>query len=102
MIVVKGATGHTGKPAAETLLAGGANVRVVSRDARKLDQFVARGAEAFVGNVEDRQSMAKEFEGAEADYLVGPEDATQPRAHQERLSESYAAAVAFARVPYVV
>jgi len=104
MIVVTGATGHTGKPAAETLLAGGANVRVVSRDAKKLDQFVARGAEAFVGNVEDRQSMAKAFEGADAVYLVVPEDATQPdlRAHQERVSESYAAAVAFARVPYVV
>jgi uncharacterized protein YbjT (DUF2867 family) len=104
MIVVTGATGHTGRPAAETLLAGGANVRVVSRDAKKLDQFVARGAEAFVGNVEDGQSMAKAFEGADAVYLVVPEDATQPdlRAHQERVSESYAAAVAFARVPYVV
>jgi uncharacterized protein YbjT (DUF2867 family) len=48
--------------------------------------------------------MAKAFEGADAVYLVVPEDATQPdlRAHQERISESYAAAVAFARVPYVV
>jgi uncharacterized protein YbjT (DUF2867 family) len=52
MIVITGATGHTGKPAAEALLTDGANVRVVSREAKKLDQFVSRGAEAFVGNVE--------------------------------------------------
>jgi uncharacterized protein YbjT (DUF2867 family) len=104
MIVITGATGHTGKPAAEALLAGGASVRVVSRDAKKLDQFVARSAEAFVGNVEDRDAMAKAFEGADAVYLVVPEDASQPdlRAHQERISDSYAAAVAHARVPYVV
>ena len=104
MIVITGATGHTGKPAAEALLAGGANLRVVSRDAKKLDEFVARGAEAFVGNIEDRRAMAKAFEGADAVYLVVPEDTTQPdlRAHQERVSESYAAAVAYARVPYVV
>src|SRR6201981_4223886 len=104
MIVVTGATGHTGKRAAEALLADGANVRVVSREAKKLDQFVSRGAEAFVGNVEDRHAMAKAFEGADAVYLVVPEDASEPdlRAHQERVSDSYAAAVAFARVPYVV
>ncbi len=104
MIVITGATGHTGKPATEALLAGGANLRVVSRDAKKLDQFVARGAEAFVGNVEDRPAMTKAFEGADAVYLVLPEDASQPdlRTHQERVSDSYAAAVASARVPYVV
>src|SRR5579863_8511751 len=104
MIVITGATGHTGKPAAEALLAGGTSVRVVSRDAKKLDQFVARGAEAFVGSAEDRDAMAKAFEGADAVYLVVPEDSSQPdlRAHQERISDSYAAAVAHARVPYVV
>src|ERR1700751_829824 len=104
MIVITGATGHTGKPAAEAQLTGGANLRVVSRDAKKLDQVMARGAEAFVGIVEDRHAMEKAFEGADAVYLVVPEDVSQPdlRARQERVSDSYAAAVAFARVPYVV
>src|ERR1700721_127481 len=104
MIVITGATGHTGQPAADALVGSGANVRVVSRDAKKLDQFVALGAEAFVGNVEDRHAMAKAFEGADAVYLVVPEDTSQSdlRAHQERISDSYAAAVAFARVPNVV
>src|ERR1700719_5121293 len=104
MLVITGETARTGQPAADALLASGANVRVVSRDAKKLDQFVALGAEAFVGNVEDRHAMAKAFEGADAVYLVVPEDTSQSdlRAHQERVSDSYAAAVAFARIPYVV
>ncbi|MFY9729006.1 MAG: NAD(P)H-binding protein [Candidatus Acidiferrales bacterium] len=104
MIVITGATGHTGKAATEALLAGGANLRVVSRDAKKLDQFVARGAEAFVGSVENRDAMAKAFEGADAVYLVLPEDTSRQdlRTYQERVSDSYAAAIASARVPYVV
>ena len=104
MIVIVGATGHTGRPAAEALLAGGEKVRVIGRDAKKLEQFTQKGAEAFVGNVEEVASMTKAFEGATAVYLVLPEDISNQdlRAHQERVSDSYAAAVANARVPYVV
>jgi uncharacterized protein YbjT (DUF2867 family) len=104
MIVITGATGNTGKPATQALLAGGAKVRVVGRDAKKLEQFVHGGAEAFVGNVEDRQAMAKAFGGATAVYLVLPEDISQQdlRSYQERVSDSYAAAIAKAGVPYVV
>jgi uncharacterized protein YbjT (DUF2867 family) len=104
MIVITGATGHTGKPAAETLLAKGEKVRVIGRDAKKLAPLVQKGAEALVGNVEDPSSMTKAFEGATAVYLVLPEDVSQEdlRAHQERVSDSYAAAIANARVPYVV
>ena len=63
-----------------------------------------QGAEAFVGNVEDPASMTKAFEGTAAVYLVLPEDISQQdlRAHQERVSDSFAAAVANARVPCVV
>src|ERR1700732_334483 len=55
MIVVTGATGHTGKPAAERLLAKGEQVRVIGRYREKLETFVRQGAEAFVGNSEDRE-----------------------------------------------
>lgn len=104
MIVITGATGHTGKPAAQSLLAKGEKVRVVGRDAKKLEPLVQQGAEAFVGNVEDSASMTKAFDGATVAYLVVPEDISQQdlRAHQERVSDSYAAAIANARVPYVV
>ncbi|MGB0035431.1 MAG: NmrA family NAD(P)-binding protein [Candidatus Acidiferrales bacterium] len=104
MIVITGATGRTGKAAAEALLAKGEKVRAVGRDAKKLEALVQRGAEAFVGDVGDVASMTKAFEGAEAVYLVLPEDTSQQdlRARQERVSDSYAAAVANAHVPYVV
>lgn len=104
MIVIVGATGHTGRPAAEALLARGEKVRVIGRDAKKLEAFTQKGAEAFVGNVEDAASMTKAFEGATVAYLVLPEDISSEdlRAHQEQVSDSYAAAIANARVPYVV
>src|ERR1700723_1490122 len=104
MIVIVGATGHTGRPAAEALLAKGEKIRAVGRDAKKLEPLAQKGAEAFVGNVEDTASMTKAFEGATAVYLVLPEDISNQdlRAHQERVSDSFAAAVEKARVPYIV
>jgi uncharacterized protein YbjT (DUF2867 family) len=104
MIVITGATGHTGRPAAEILLAKGAKVRVIGRDAKKLEPLVQKGAEAFVGKVEDVESMTKAFDGATAVYVLVPEDTLQEdlRAYQERVSDSYAAALANARVPYAV
>src|SRR5271163_1302567 len=104
MIVVTGATGRTGRAATEALLAKGEKVRLVGRDAKKMTPFVELGAEPFVGNVEDVASMTEAFNGASAVYLVLPEDISQQdlRAHQERVSDSYAAAVTNSRVPYVV
>jgi uncharacterized protein YbjT (DUF2867 family) len=104
MIVITGATGHTGRPAAEALLGKGEKIRVIGRDAKKLEPFVQKGAEAFVGQVEDAASMTKAFAGATAVYVLVPEDISQEdlRAHQERVSDSFAAAIANAHVPYVV
>src|SRR5579863_1301922 len=104
MIVVTGATGRTGKVVAETLLAKGEKVRVVGRDAKKLAPLVDTGAEAFVGDVEDIASMASGFEDATAVYLVLPEDISQQdlRAHQERVSTTYAEAIRKAGVRFVV
>jgi uncharacterized protein YbjT (DUF2867 family) len=104
MIVVTCATGRTGRVVAETLIARGEKVRVVGRDANKLGPLVELGAQAFVGNVEDVASMAAAFDGATAAYLVLPEDISQQdlRAHQERVSDVYAAAVSKAGVRFVV
>ncbi len=104
MIVVTGATGRTGRMATETLLARGEKVRAVGRDAKKLAPLAERGAEAFVGDVGDVAAMTRAFDGASAVYLVLPEDISQQdlRAHQERVSDSYAAAISNAHVPFVV
>src|SRR5258708_4913167 len=104
MIVVTGATGRTGRAATEALLSKGETVRGIGRDAKKMALFVERGAEAFVGNVEDVASMTEAFDGASAVYLVLPEDISQQdlRAHQERVSDCYAAAINNAHVRFVV
>jgi len=104
MIVVTGATGRTGRATAEALLAKGEKVRVVGRDAKRLAPLVQLGAEAFIANVENSASMTEAFTGASAVYLVLPEDIAQPdlRAHQERVSDSFVAAIRDANVRFVV
>src|SRR5580704_2000573 len=104
MIVVTGATGRTGRATAEALLAKGEKVRVVGRDAKRLAPLVQLGAEAFIANVENCAPMTEAFTGASAVYLVLPEDIAQPdlRAHQERVSDSFVAAIRDANVRFVV
>lgn len=104
MIVVTGASGRTGRIVTKNLCAKGKAVRVIGRDAARLAPLVDIGAEAAVGSVEDVPQLSAFFDGAEAVYLVLPEDLSQPdlRARQERISDSYAAAIANAHVPFVV
>jgi uncharacterized protein YbjT (DUF2867 family) len=48
MYVILGATGHTGSVVADFLLSKGQKVRVIGRDAGRLQRFVDKGAEAFL------------------------------------------------------
>jgi len=103
MIVITGATGHTGQPAAEALLATGEKVRVIGRDAAKLEPFVKKGAEAFAGNVQDAAAMAKAFTGATVVYLIVPQSKEEDvRAYQENVTDTYAKALTAAKVPFAV
>lgn len=104
MIVITGATGNTGKPAAEALLAKGEKIRVIGRDASKLQQFVQKGAEAAVGSVDDPAFLRKAFQGAQAAYLLIPPDmhTNDYRGYQEKIVAAYAPAIAEAKIPYVV
>ncbi len=104
MIVITGATGRTGGAAARDLLSKGEKIRAVGRDAKKLEPLVQDGAEAFVGNIEEPTFLVKAFNEASAVYLVVPEDTSQQdlRAHQERVTDSFATAISRARVPYIV
>ena len=86
------------------LLAKGEKVRALGRDTKKLAPLVGLGAEPFVGKVGDVPYLMAAFADAEAIYLLLPEDLSQQdlRAHQERVSDCYAAAIANARVRFVV
>lgn len=103
MYVITGATGHTGRVIVEKLLAEGKPVRAVARSAEHLKPLAAKGAEPFVGSLEDT-AMARAFSGAEAVYTLVPTPLTAPdvRASQNRVGEALATAIAKARVPFVV
>jgi uncharacterized protein YbjT (DUF2867 family) len=72
MYVVTGATGHTGSIVADALLAAGKKVLVIGRDAKRLERFTHKGAEAFVADATDAAAITNAFSGAEAAYLMIP------------------------------
>lgn len=104
MYAVTGATGHTGRVVAETLLAAGADVLVIGRSEERLRPLVDKGAQAFVGSAEDAQSMSIAFSGAVGAYCLIPPRYSAPdlRAHQRNIGESLASAVHEAGVQHVV
>lgn len=104
MIVVTGATGHTGKVVAETLLAAGEKVRAIGRSAEKLQPFTAKGAEPFVGSVLDIDAMTRAFTGASAVYVMVPPDITQSNvpAYTASVSEALVTALTRAQVTHAV
>lgn len=104
MIVITGATGNTGAPAAEALLAKGEKVRVIGRDVARLERFTSKGAEVFTGNVENAEEMARAFQGADAVYLLIPAALQREdfREYQERVSDAYASAVQKTGVKFAV
>jgi uncharacterized protein YbjT (DUF2867 family) len=104
MYIVLGATGHTGSIIANTLLLKGERVRVVGRDASRLERFVRKGAEAFTANVRDATALTAAFSGARAAYLMVPPNMTSPdyRADQEHESDAIANAVKDSGLHYAV
>src|SRR5579863_2602755 len=104
MNVITGATGHTGAVAAEKLLASGAKVRVIGRDAKRLERFSRQGAEAVVADMTDAAALEKAFAGARAVYAVMPPNlaAEDVRAYQELVTDSLASAIRKNAVSYAV
>ncbi len=98
--VILGATGNTGSIIADFLLSKGTKVRVVGRDADRLQRFVRKGAEAFTGDVSDAVALTKAFSGARAAYLLLPPITS--REDQERESDAIAKAAKESDLPYAV
>jgi uncharacterized protein YbjT (DUF2867 family) len=104
MYVVLGATGNTGSVISNSLLLRGEEVRVVGRDAARLQRFVRKGAEAFTANVSDAAALTQAFTGARAAYLMLPPSMTSEdyRADQERESDAIAKAAKESGLRYAV
>jgi uncharacterized protein YbjT (DUF2867 family) len=104
MIVVTGATGNTGKPAVEALLAANQKVRAIGRNSEHLAPLVQKDAEAFVGQANDPAAMTKAFQGAEAVYLMLP---SNPKSEdilgdEAKITDAYVEAITKAGVKHVV
>lgn len=104
MYTILGATGNIGSMIARALLENGEKVRVVGRNAGRLQPFVKRGAEAFVEDVMDAEAMTRALTGARAAFLMIPPSMTSPdyRADQERTSDAFSAAAKNSGLQYAV
>ena len=68
--MILGASGNTGSIIADFLLSKGQKVRVVGREAGRLQRFVRKGAEAFTADMTDATALTKAFSGARAGILA--------------------------------
>ena len=95
MYVILGATGHTGRVVANELLAKKKKVRVVGRDSKRLAAFTSHGGEAFAANMTDEKTLNHAFAGAEAVYVVIPQDNASDnyRGFQSRATDAIARAL---------
>ncbi len=101
--VIAGVSGHTGKVAAETLLAAGQKVRVIVRDAKKGEPWKAKGAEVAVADLGNADELAKALLGAKGAYLLLPPNMGAPdfTAYQKATGEAIVKAVEKSKIAHV-
>lgn len=104
MYVITGATGNTGSVVAEKLLAKGEKVRVLGRDAKRLERFTNKGAEPFIADATSADALTKAFSGAKAVYAIIPPNiaSSDVHAYEEQVSDDLAAAITKSGVKHAV
>lgn len=104
MFVITGASGNNGSKVSGILLSQGQKVRVVARNADRLQSLVKRGAEAAVGDLRDTGFLTTAFVGATAVFAMIPPHYTADdfRAYQNETGASIAAAIQNSGVRHVV
>jgi uncharacterized protein YbjT (DUF2867 family) len=104
MYVLMGANGNITSKTARALLAQGRPVRVVGRNAEHLQRLRGGRAETAAGDAADVAFLSRAFRGASAVYAMIPPNYASPdmRAHQSRVGEAIAGAVAESGVTRVV
>lgn len=104
MITVMGASGKTGRAAAEALLAQDEKVRVIARSKDHLKPFVDQGAEAAVGDAADAGFLTAAFLGSDAVYTLIPPNIIHPdfSAYQDQIGQTTVKAIRDSGVTHVV
>jgi NAD(P)H dehydrogenase (quinone) len=72
MYAITGITGKVGGELARSLLAVGRPVRAVVRNAKKGEEWAARGCEVAVAEMEDAAALTRAFTGATAVFILPP------------------------------
>jgi uncharacterized protein YbjT (DUF2867 family) len=103
MISVMGAAGNVGSKVADLLLEGNEHVRVLEHK-RKLDELAERGAEVVQGNALNLENLLVLFRGADAAFVLLPDNVDDADfvANRSRMSRAITAALRETGVPYVV
>ena len=104
MIIITGATGNIGSKLTGLLLSQGQHVRIIGRNASKLQSFADKGAETSAGDLKDTQFLAKAFSGGTAVFAMIPPHymARDFRAYQNDTGASIAAAIRDSGIKNVV
>lgn len=104
MYVIAGATGHIGSKIVAELLNQGKPVRMIARHEDRMKSFEEKGAERFLGTLEDSDFLTKAFNGATAVFALEPPNihAEDARAYQNKVGEAIARAIKSAGVKNVV
>jgi uncharacterized protein YbjT (DUF2867 family) len=104
MYTILGATGNIGSVITRKLLEKGEKVRVFGRSAGRLQLFVQKGAEAFVGDLADVAVLTKALTGVRAAFLMVPPGMTSQdyRQQQDEVSDALMLAARHAGLPYAV
>src|SRR6266446_513340 len=101
---VTGATGHIGSVLAESLLSRGHQVRAIGRSKGRLQSLIEKGAESYVGTLEDAEFLTRAFSGVDAVFTMIPPSATAEnfRSYQNQIGEALATAIKNSKVARVV
>lgn len=103
-ITLTGSLGNISKPLAETLVAAGHEVTVITSSEDKVAAIEALGAKAAVGSVEDADFLTRAFSGKDAVYTMVPPNfgAADIRKFIASVGEKYAQAIKASGVKQVV
>lgn len=101
---ITGSLGNISKPLAETLIAAGHQVTIISNNPDKVKVIEALGATAAIGSVEDVAFLTATFSGKDAIYTMVPPNFGAPniRAFIGGVAKKYAAAIKASGVKQVV
>jgi uncharacterized protein YbjT (DUF2867 family) len=104
MYTVLGATGHIGSVITRKLLEKGEKVRAVGRSTARLQPLVQRGAEAFIGDVNDPAALTRAFTDVRAAFLMIPPgmNSQDYEADQARETDTISSAVRNSGLHYAV